>query len=494
MISRTGQRLYVRAKERIPGGTQLLSKRPELHLPEQWPSYYSRACGVEIWDLDGNKYLDMSYNGIGACTFGAADPDVNAAVCAAVEAGSMSTLNAPEEVELADVLCELHPWADMARFARGGGDAMTVAVRIARREPGADRIAFCGYHGWHDWYLAANLGGEDALDGHLLPGLEPAGVPRALRGTSLPFRYNRIAELEAIVAQHRDELAAIVMEPIRDAEPENGFLQRVREIATEIGAVLVIDEVSAGFRLTTGGAHLVYGVDHGMVVRVEDVLFEFGVAGNVDLADAVVGDVFEVIVGVEVVVFGRDVDVVDVEEDAAVGAFDDFGEELPFGHFGLVEFGVGGDVFDADGGFEEVAGGLDPGGSFAGGFEGVGHGEEVVGVGAVYGAPAEVIGEEGGFGAFDEGFEAEEVLAVGGCDGAEIHGDAVLNDAVLLEDGVEDFEGSAAVHHVVFGDDFEPVAGWFLGEDVGVVWDAQADADAEVGEVVESVCGHYWLR
>lgn len=256
----TGQRLYVKAKNRIPGGTQLLSKRPEMFLPDQWPSYYSRARGVEVWDLDGNKYVDMSYNGIGACILGAADSDVDGAVKAAIDAGSMSTLNAPEEVELAELLCELHPWADMVRYARSGGEAMAIAVRIARARTRRDRVAFCGYHGWHDWYLAANLAEESALDGHLLPGLEPAGVPRGLLGTSLPFRYNCIDELRAIVSKHRDELAAIVMEPIRDNAPAPGFLEEVRDIANSTGAVLIFDEITAGYRLNTGGAHLLYGV------------------------------------------------------------------------------------------------------------------------------------------------------------------------------------------------------------------------------------------
>lgn len=253
----SGQALYERAKKRIPGGTQLLSKRPEMHLPEQWPNYYSRAKGVEVWDLDSNRYIDMGYNGIGTCILGVADPDVDAAVKTAIECGNMSTLNAPEEVELADLLCELHPWANMVRYARSGGEAMAIAVRIARAHTRRDKIAFCGYHGWHDWYLAANLAEEKALDGHLLHGLEPAGVPRGLIGTALPFRYNHIEELEAIV-DHRNELAAIVMEPIRDTEPVPGFLERVREIASEISAVLVIDEITAGFRLISGGAHLLF--------------------------------------------------------------------------------------------------------------------------------------------------------------------------------------------------------------------------------------------
>src|SRR4029079_16810438 len=143
-----------------------------------------RASGVEVWDLDGNKYLDMSYNGIGACVLGAADPEVNEAVKAAIEAGSMSTLKAPEEVQLAELLCELHPWAEMVRYARGGGEAMAVAIRIARAHTGRSNVAFCGYHGWHDWYLAANLETATALDQHLLTGLDPGGIPSALGGTS----------------------------------------------------------------------------------------------------------------------------------------------------------------------------------------------------------------------------------------------------------------------------------------------------------------------
>jgi len=261
-----GQKLYGKAKTVIPGGTQLLSKRPEMFLPEHWPSYYGKARGVEVWDLDGNRYLDMSINGIGACVLGAADPDVDEAVKRIIAGGSMSTLNAPEEVELAGLLCELHPWADMVRYARGGGEAMAVAVRIARAHTGRDKIAFCGYHGWHDWYLAANLSEDQALDGHLLPGLEPLGVPRGLLGTALPFRYNCIEELIGIVERHRDDLAAIVMEPIRDHQPEKGFLEDIRAIASETGAVLIMDEVSAGFRLSTGGAHLCFGIEPDMAV------------------------------------------------------------------------------------------------------------------------------------------------------------------------------------------------------------------------------------
>jgi glutamate-1-semialdehyde 2,1-aminomutase len=284
-MASSGQALYQKARKIIPGGTQLLSKRPEMFLPDEWPSYYAKAQGVEVWDLDGKKYVDMSFMGIGACILGYADPDVNRAVHAAVDSGSMTTLNCPEEVELAELLCALHPWASMVRYARGGGEAMAVAVRVARAATGRDKIAFCGYHGWHDWYLAANLANDAALDGHLLSGLAPAGVPRGLVGTALPFRYNHREELEAIVAEHGPALAAIVMEPLRDVEPEPGFLESVRRIASRIGAVLVMDEVSAGWRLLTGGAHLRYGIVPDMAVFAKAISNGYPLAAIIGTAE-----------------------------------------------------------------------------------------------------------------------------------------------------------------------------------------------------------------
>jgi glutamate-1-semialdehyde 2,1-aminomutase len=246
-----------RAKKLIPGMTQLLSKRPDMFSLGVWPGYYSKAKGVNVWDLDGNKYIDMSISGIGANVLGYADPDVDAAVQEAIANGTSCSLNCPEEVELAELLCELHPWAEMVRFARTGGESMSIAVRIARAHTGKDKVVFCGYHGWHDWYLAANLGTENALGEHLLSGLNPLGVPKGLTGTALPFRYNDLEALKNLVAKNKGEIGVIVMEPIRDAEPEIGFVEGVRSIADDIGAVFIVDEISAGFRLTTGGAHLV---------------------------------------------------------------------------------------------------------------------------------------------------------------------------------------------------------------------------------------------
>jgi len=281
-----GQALYARARTLIPGGTQLLSKRPEMFLPDVWPAYYSRAQGAETWDLDGKRYLDFSHFGVGACLLGFADPDVDAAVIQAIRAGSMSTLNSPEEVELADLLLELHPWAEMVRFCRGGGEAMAMSARIARAATGRDKIAFCGYHGWHDWYLAANLSEDHALDGHLLAGLEPAGVPRGLTGTMLPFHYNRIDQLRAIVSRHGSELAAIVIEPARDEGPAPGFLEEIREIATRIGAVLIFDEVTSGWRMNTGGIHLTYGVAPDIAVFAKGMANGYAMAAVIGVRSA----------------------------------------------------------------------------------------------------------------------------------------------------------------------------------------------------------------
>lgn len=263
------QARYERAKQLIPGGTQLLSKRPEMYAPGVWPAYAREARGCEVIDLDGRRFLDMTLMGIGACLLGYADPDVVAAVTRRVAMGSMSTLNASEEVDLAELLIELHPWADQVRLARSGGESMAIAARIARASTGRDVVAFCGYHGWTDWYLAANLqpdGQADGLRGHLLPGLAPAGVPRGLSGTALPFTYNRLDELEEIVRTHGDRLAAVIMEPTRSIDPAPGFLAGVRDLCVRCGAVLVFDEISSGWRMHLGGAHLKYGVEPDVAV------------------------------------------------------------------------------------------------------------------------------------------------------------------------------------------------------------------------------------
>jgi glutamate-1-semialdehyde 2,1-aminomutase len=260
----TGQKLWKRAKQIIPGGNMLLSKRAEMFLPEQWPAYFSKAKGCKVWDLDGKEYIDMSIMGIGTNILGYGHPEVDEAVFKTVAAGNMSTLNCPEEVYLAEKLIELHPWADMVRLARTGGEANAIAIRIARAASGKDNVAFCGYHGWHDWYLSANLGDEKNLAGHLLPGLAPNGVPQSLRGTVFPFNYNNFAELEALVNAH--DIGVIKMEVVRNQEPQDNFLHKVRQLATDRGIVLIFDECTSGFRETFGGLHKKYGVEPDMAM------------------------------------------------------------------------------------------------------------------------------------------------------------------------------------------------------------------------------------
>jgi len=256
----TGTALWRHAKSRIPGGSMLLSKRSEMMLPAGWPAYFDRTSGVSVWDLDGREFLDFGFMGIGTNILGYSHPKVDEAVRRTIDKGNLSTLNAPEEVWLADRLIELHPWADMVRYARSGGEACAIAVRIARAATGRDKVAFCGYHGWHDWYLAANLSDDDSLDGHLLPGLEPKGVPRALTGTSIPFRFNDLDGLRTIL-ENDPEVGAIYMEVQRSTPPAPGFLEGVRDLATKHGAVLIFDECTSGFRRTLGGLHLHYGVE-----------------------------------------------------------------------------------------------------------------------------------------------------------------------------------------------------------------------------------------
>ena len=259
-----GQELYKKAKQLIPGGTMLLSKRPEMFLPEQWPAYFNKAKGCKVWDLDGKEYIDVSIMGIGTNILGYGNEEVDEAVMRSVKAGNVSTFNCPEEVELAEKLIEINPWADMVRLARTGGESNSVAIRIARAASGKDKVAICGYHGWHDWYLAANLGEGQNLDGHLIPGLDPAGVPRNLKGSVIPFNYNNFEELLDIV--NKNEAGVIKMEVIRNMGPEDNFLQKVRDLATERKIVLIFDECTSGFRQTFGGIYKMYGVEPDMAI------------------------------------------------------------------------------------------------------------------------------------------------------------------------------------------------------------------------------------
>jgi glutamate-1-semialdehyde 2,1-aminomutase len=274
-----GQDLYKKAKTLIPGGTMLLSKRPEMFLPEQWPAYFSKAKGCKVWDLEGKEYTDVSIMGIGTNILGYGNEEVDEAVLKTIKNGNVSTFNCPEEVELAEKLIEINPWADMVRLARTGGEANAIAIRIARAYSGKDKVAICGYHGWHDWYLSANLGDEQNLAGHLLPGLDPLGVPKHLSKTTLPFNYNNFDELLQLVNKH--EIGIIKMEVTRNTEPEDNFLQKVRNLASERNIVLIFDECTSGFRQTYGGIFQQYGVEPDITIFSKALGNGYAISANV---------------------------------------------------------------------------------------------------------------------------------------------------------------------------------------------------------------------
>ena len=254
-----GQELYKFAKKMIPGGTMLLSKRPEMFLPNLWPAYFSKAKGCAVLDLDGNKYLDFSIMGIGTNTLGYGNEEVDNAVKQVISNGNMSTFNCPEEVYLAEKLLEINSWAESVKFLRAGGEANALSIRIARAFTGKDNIAICGYHGWHDWYISANHNSINGLDNHLLPGLEPLGVPKVLKNSVHPFNYNNFEQLQKICEDH--DVGVIKMEVVRNLGPKNNFLQKVRDFATKKGIVLIFDECTSGFRETYGGIHKKYNVE-----------------------------------------------------------------------------------------------------------------------------------------------------------------------------------------------------------------------------------------
>ncbi len=262
--------LYERATELIPGATQLISRRPTRYAYGVSPVYATHAKGARFWDVDGNEYIDW-VSGIGAIILGYADPVVDDAVREQIGSGTIYSINHELEVELAEELVATIPCAEMVRYAKGGGDACMIAVRIARGTTGRDKILFCGYHGWHDWYLSANLSADANLDAHLFSGIEPIGVPQALEGTAIPFPYGDLDALGEILDKHRGEVAGVMLEPMRSEMPPEGYLQGVANLAREHGAVLIFDEVSTGFRLDAAGVQPKVGVTPDMAVFAKSI-------------------------------------------------------------------------------------------------------------------------------------------------------------------------------------------------------------------------------
>ena len=258
----------------------LLSKRPQLFLPNQWPTYFKKAKGCKIWGIDNNEYLDVSLMGVGTNILGYSHTEVDNAVRKVIDKGNMSTLNCPEEVYLSEKLIKLHPWSEMVKLTRSGGEANAVAIRIARAAVKKDKVAICGYHGWHDWYLAANLKNKDKLKRHLLPDLEINGVPKSLRNSTFTFEYNNLEQFKKLIKKH--DIGVVKMEVSRNQKPKNNFLKEIRKITESKGIVLIFDECTSGFRENHGGLHLKYNV-------IPDIAIFGKALGNGYAINAIVG-------------------------------------------------------------------------------------------------------------------------------------------------------------------------------------------------------------
>jgi len=256
---RKSLQLYDQAEQLFPFGVQLLSRSPRLGPFGQAPIFFDRAKDGRFWDVDGNEFVDWSM-GIGPVVLGYCYEPVDAAAKAQIDRGVLGSVNNELEIKTAQAICEMVPCAEMVKFCKGGGDADAIAVRLARGYTGKDIVLFCGYHGWGDWYLAANLASGSNLDAHLLPGISTKGVPAALAGTSVPFPYNDLDALSETLERHAGNVACVIMEASRSAQPAEGYLQGVRELTDRHNCLLIYDEVVTGFRLAAGGAQEHFGV------------------------------------------------------------------------------------------------------------------------------------------------------------------------------------------------------------------------------------------
>jgi glutamate-1-semialdehyde 2,1-aminomutase len=274
-----GIKLYNRAKKIIPSGTMLYSKKPELYLPDYWPTYFSKSKGCYLWDIQGKKYVDMLFL-VGTNTLGYNNQNIDGEVKKSINKGNMTSLNCKEEIDLAQLLVKLHPWADQVKFTRGGGEANAAAIRIARASTKKQNIAFCGYHGWHDWYLSSNINNKNNLNNHLMSNLKFRGVSKSLKNTSFPFMYNDLEGLKKLI--NSKNIGIIIMEVLRNSIPKNNFLKEVRKICNKKNIILIFDECTSGFRESLGGKHMEY--------RVYPDLAMFGKAiGNGYAINAIIG-------------------------------------------------------------------------------------------------------------------------------------------------------------------------------------------------------------
>ncbi len=274
------KRIWIQAKKIIPGGNGLLSKRPERFLKNDWPTYFSKAKGIEIWDLNNIKYIDMSLMGVGTSTLGYTNNYIDNKILKVIKKGVNTTLNCVEEFQLAKKILKYDEFADQVKFARGGGEAMSMAIRIARARNQKTKIAFSGYHGWQDWYIAANLENKKNLNNHLLKNLIPLGIPKELKGSTIPFQFNNFDEINKIAK--KENLSAIVIECGRYNYLSKNFVKKINQLCTKKKICLIIDEITTGWREANGGVYKLLNLKPDIVVYGKSI-------GNGYAISAVVG-------------------------------------------------------------------------------------------------------------------------------------------------------------------------------------------------------------
>jgi glutamate-1-semialdehyde 2,1-aminomutase len=237
--------LLARAQKVIPLASQTFSKSRTQFPVGVSPLFLERGDGCRVWDVDGNEYIDY-ISSLCAITLGYQDPDVTNAVRAQLDSGVILSLPHRLETEVAELICDMVPCAEMVRFGKNGSDATSGAVRLARAYTGRDHVAVCGYHGWQDWYIGSTARNR--------------GVPEVTRELTHGFVFNDLRSLEELFAAKPGMIAAVIMEVMNVEWPVEGFLQGVRDICTREGAVLVFDETITGFRYANGGAQEYFGV------------------------------------------------------------------------------------------------------------------------------------------------------------------------------------------------------------------------------------------
>ena len=259
------QSIWKKAEKIIPGGNGLLSKRPKRFLPIGWPTYYKKAKGIYLWTLDNKKLIDFSIMGVGTAILGYANSYVDNKVKSALQLGINTTLNCLEEFLLAKELLKHDKFAHQVKFAKGGGEAMAIAIRIARSNTRKYKVVFSGYHGWHDWYLSANLSNKKNLNNHLLKNVKPIGIPKNLKNSTIPLKFNDYESLKKIFIKDNNA-GILVIEGARNDYPNPKFVSEINNLKNKKKIIVIIDEITSGWRESLGGVYKKVGIKPDIVV------------------------------------------------------------------------------------------------------------------------------------------------------------------------------------------------------------------------------------